>query len=373
MISRSGKENFLAAHYDWLIAGVGVLALVAAAAFFAMTLGDDPDELASEEVRKIERIQRGDGVKAVDMTEFQSAVNITRAPLVLKEMDDKKPSFLASERRVKCKCGKVISGDVKRFPKCPFCGEKQEEDQMLVLDTDGDGMSDEFEELHGFNKNDPSDGAADADNDGFTNYEEFVAKTNPKDPADHPDYLDSISVLLPLKETCVPFAFRKATEVPGKNYRCEFFAPDRKKNKFQTGILSAKIGEKIVDPADPKFDSGYVLEGYEQKSEKRAVKGGMPKTFDISEAKVKRVSDGKVVTLVIARGKDPKLTPVDIQATLAYARGTVQNFDVVPGSPLVLNGEKYTVTAVEAAGKGAKVTIQHNASQKKRVIEALAN
>ena len=28
MISRSGKENFIAAHYDWIVAAVGALALV---------------------------------------------------------------------------------------------------------------------------------------------------------------------------------------------------------------------------------------------------------------------------------------------------------------------------------------------------------
>ena len=33
MISRSGKGNFFAAHYEWLAAGVGILALVGAGAF----------------------------------------------------------------------------------------------------------------------------------------------------------------------------------------------------------------------------------------------------------------------------------------------------------------------------------------------------
>ncbi len=71
------------------------------------------------------------------------------------------------------------------------------------------------------------------------------------------------------------------------------------------------------------------------------------------------------------QGKGLKLEPVDVQATLAYARGTVKNFDVVPGSELDLNGEKYKVLDVKAVGKGARVTIENELSAKKHVLEAL--
>ena len=43
MISRSGKGNFLKDHYDWLVAIVGVVALAAAAAFYFMAAGEDPE------------------------------------------------------------------------------------------------------------------------------------------------------------------------------------------------------------------------------------------------------------------------------------------------------------------------------------------
>lgn len=48
-------------------------------------------------------------------------------------------------------------------------------------DSDGDGMSDNFETFYGFNPADPSDGALDSDGDGLTNAAEFVAGTNPRD------------------------------------------------------------------------------------------------------------------------------------------------------------------------------------------------
>lgn len=47
-------------------------------------------------------------------------------------------------------------------------------------DTDHDGMSDEWEERFGFDPNDASDGALDADADGYTNIEEFLNGTDPK-------------------------------------------------------------------------------------------------------------------------------------------------------------------------------------------------
>ena len=41
-------------------------------------------------------------------------------------------------------------------------------------DSDKDGMPDEWERRHGFNPADPSDGSGDADQDGYTNLEEFL-------------------------------------------------------------------------------------------------------------------------------------------------------------------------------------------------------
>ncbi len=47
------------------------------------------------------------------------------------------------------------------------------------LDTDGDGMPDDWEHRHGFNPNLARDGALDADADGYTNVEEFLNRSDP--------------------------------------------------------------------------------------------------------------------------------------------------------------------------------------------------
>jgi pectate lyase len=47
------------------------------------------------------------------------------------------------------------------------------------LDTDGDGMPDEWEIRYGLNPNDPRDGNRDANGDGYTNIEEYLNNTDP--------------------------------------------------------------------------------------------------------------------------------------------------------------------------------------------------
>lgn len=51
-------------------------------------------------------------------------------------------------------------------------------------DSDGDGMSNVWEALYGFNPNDASDAALDPDLDGLSNLQEYIAGTGPRNPAE---------------------------------------------------------------------------------------------------------------------------------------------------------------------------------------------
>jgi hypothetical protein len=50
-----------------------------------------------------------------------------------------------------------------------------------LVDTDGDGLPDTWEETYNLDFNNPSDASSDADHDGLTNLQEFWAGTNPSD------------------------------------------------------------------------------------------------------------------------------------------------------------------------------------------------
>lgn len=47
-------------------------------------------------------------------------------------------------------------------------------------DRDHDGMPDAWEELHGLDPNNPTDGSQDADNDGYSNLEEYLNQSDPR-------------------------------------------------------------------------------------------------------------------------------------------------------------------------------------------------
>jgi WD40 repeat protein len=54
------------------------------------------------------------------------------------------------------------------------------------IDSDSDGMSDDWENQYGLNPKDPSDGNKDVDGDGYTNLQEYQAGTDPTSASSYP-------------------------------------------------------------------------------------------------------------------------------------------------------------------------------------------
>jgi len=355
MIGKDG--NFFKAHYDWVAAAVALAALAAGGVMYFGSMGTDSDALAAEKVSEVNGMPPGgEAVKAADLADFTRTTKIAKNPTSLSEVTDDKGSFLASEARMLCtNCPAVVLKDVKA---CPACGVTLETVKVEDVDADQDGMPNDWEKRHGLNPNDPADANLDKDGDGFTNLEEFEAKTDPTDRDSHPDYLDSLKLQLPLNETKLPFYFTGTMKVPA-GLKYQFKDPSRAK-EYDRGVYSILAGEEIGK-------SGFSPSSYVPKTEEKAMGGGMKKKVDASEAIVVRKSDGKKVAMPVNR----KGIPVDVKATLVYGRDGGKTFDVVTGDAFELNGEKYAVKEIKRAAKGATLTVEQTKSGKIRTLSAL--
>lgn len=376
---RSGK-SFLIAHYDWIVLVCSLIVLIVGGNFCIQSLDNDTEQAVAAERESLQHMKPSDvKINSFDMTAMENATRLVRSPTtsanIAKDKSvEKDGNFLASECRVYCTiktdkdgkkigCGKAIPEDLEKCPKCPFCGKTRVEEKKADFDTDGDGIPDTWEKKYGLNMNDASDANSDKDGDDFTNLEEYVAKTDPTDKKDHPDYLDSLKINLPIEQTYMPFILIAANQIPS-GWRCSFFNAREKDDYGRTGrTITATIGEKIGA-------TEYVLKAFEKKEIKQDIQGGqgMTKMVDVSEALVEREGDGKKVRLTLANNKKAKPAPVDIQAKLTYERRGTQEFTVVPGSELVLSGYKYKVNEIKASEKAVKITIENLLSGKKRVL-----
>lgn len=65
----------------------------------------------------------------------------------------------------------------------PTAGQPEPVGSSPETDSDGDGMPDAWETHHGFDLHDPSDALQDADDDGLTNLQEYLAGTDPHSAA----------------------------------------------------------------------------------------------------------------------------------------------------------------------------------------------
>ena len=359
MISRNSEGGFFAAHWDWLVAAVGVAALVVGVVLFVMTGGGDPEENARAAVDRLKSAKRSEtGVKPVDMSQYERALQFAVKPATISEIEDAGGNFLVSARRVFCKfCKKPIHDGTKV---CPFCGETQPEPEKVAVDTDGDGLPDDWETKYGLDVA-QNDADADKDGDGFTNAEEYAAGTDPADKNSHPDYFDSLKLVLPLKETVLPFYLRSYMKTPN-GMKLEFFDPKRRNDYGKNGYrYSVLVGEAIGD-------TGFTAKAFEQKEKKVKIKGSnVERAVDVSAVTIVRKKDGKELELAL----DEKRKPVDVQATLEFSRGETKTFVVVPGGTIDLYGNKYKVMDVKRVEKGAKVTLEDVLLGKIRTVETL--
>ncbi len=355
MSIRKSDDSIFKANWDKFAALGGLCILAIVAVFSFMPSGDEGE--ASSSFMPGSKQQKLDS----DTKNLEDLFARALTPKKHNEVSDTKKSFLASELRVSCSspdgagCGLPIPFSDE---KCRFCGVSQTKEIVAVTDADGDGLTDEYEKNNGLNPN-LADADADTDGDGFTNNEEFIAKTKPNDATSHPDYIDYIELRQPLKQEFSTLQFDRVMPY-GKDYRYYFKMPGRQ-NKVDRGNFSALKGEEVGN-------TGFVVHSYEAKSYKKAVKGGMPVTVNISEASLKRKSDGKIIKFVIGA----KTTPTDVQATLSFTRAGVADVAVVEGQKFKVKDTEFVVVKIFGKSSGREreaIMVKNLKTQKERLIE----
>ena len=107
MISATTEKGFFAAHWDWLVAAVGILALAGGAFFLVVEKSQDADLRARETSDEVSALSKRTetGVKKVDMVPYDIILKGNENPLKIVEPAETAGSFLASEKRVFCEQG----------------------------------------------------------------------------------------------------------------------------------------------------------------------------------------------------------------------------------------------------------------------------
>ena len=360
----ASKENFFKAHWDWLVAGAGLVLLAASVALFAGRLGMSPEDGARRcEMRLKAAKPAHEGVAPADMTIFQAVFRTAKSPPSMVDIDPKKGSFLASDTRIVCKaekdavgkdgkpqkgCGRPIPMESKE---CPYCGVVQ--DTGVTKEEEGVRKMREWSARYGVDIVQHPDN--DADKDGFTDMEEyeFAEKSggtfNPKDADSHPDYLESLFVEGEMKQTFLPFFLQTVSPIPN-GWRFNF-RDASKKNAYGQAMVYSVLKDAEIGK------TGFSVVNYEKKTEERVVpgsKGRMKRKVEIGCVELIRKSDGKKVS---AREGERRV-PVDKQVTLVFRRGETKHFTVKVGDGIELFSRKYQIVSFGDDPKNPEVKMK---------------
>lgn len=212
MSTIGGKNAWLTNHYEKAILLVVLLALIGVCSLLPEFGGDAQNSLQALLTTD------GQNIAPKGVEAFDEALSAAAARRV--DGSGETPAWTrnvtVSEIRVACvnpACGQPIPFDAMECPSC-----KAEQPKIIdarTIDTDGDGIPDVIENEWGLNPEDPMDAAGDFDGDGFTNAEEYAAKTDPKNSREHPPLLVKLRVAR-VRE--VPFNLRyvgKSEIAPG--------------------------------------------------------------------------------------------------------------------------------------------------------------
>ncbi|MBQ9694432.1 MAG: hypothetical protein IJV69_06730 [Kiritimatiellae bacterium] len=358
-------------HYDRLAAVIS-LALLLVSLIFLVQKGVSLRQEVSEYNADIEAGQPSKAqVTPADNTADLALVAAVAKPaaeaLLANQTDLTLANLGTPERRLLCvKCTKPI---VWGAEKCSFCAAvqpKEEKIDLAAVDSDGDGIPDVEELKLGLNPQDGNDADLDKDNDGFSNIEEYLAKTDMADAKSHPGYETRIA-LKKIEGTKLRLrAISKMTlpstkDAEGKvvpHYQVTFVSVDEAGNAGTTPVR--------VKDGNPIGKTGFVFVRFNELPKKQIQVGEHKQLrfVDVSTVDLKRTSDNKAITTVIYDENNPEWPGdplLEQRATLEFDVPGVDPVVVAPGGTFTIKGEKYAVLSVDAEKN--VVRIQKNANK----------
>lgn len=175
----------------------------------------------------------------------------------------------------------------------------------------------------------PNVGALDPDNDGFSNEEEFLAKTNPRDERDHPPVTRKLFLKQRISHD---YIIKLNSSTPP--YQVQRITPEPRASKF-------------VSPGDEYgFDKGVIRFKALEFSQKVMVNPTTQLETDVSELKCLDISTQKEFVLV--RGQETNLA--DYEAEFEFRIGAPQQRKVREGETFQLPGlgDTFKVLSVSA-------------------------
>lgn len=187
--------NFLLRHFEKIILGAALLALLICLALFLRNL-HETTRLVHDRWENAIKVPEGD-IPAISEDDFQAEALLNASQLTWSAPSDEEKQTLFDPRDyIYCAnpdCPYILTYDTEE---CPHCGSPQgsgdtekptDSDDEDSDDKDQDGLPAEYEQQYDFlDDRVAADAQRDHDQDLFTNLEEFKAGTDPGDPSSHP-------------------------------------------------------------------------------------------------------------------------------------------------------------------------------------------
>jgi len=357
-MSLKSVSSWIKSYYDKIIALIVILLLIGSLFYLAVQIGmmRTMKSKFDKEIRDFK--PKHSKADKLETKVFTEAMDSIEHPLVLTSDQWTNAMVFTPEKRVWCLgCRKPMPADAES---CPFCHTvpvygKETKIKTDQIDTDGDGIPDQWEVKYKLDPNDSTDANLDMDKDGFSNIEEFMAGTDPSDPKSHPPILIKLR-LIRIDQDPFKLRFKGITKMPDGS---SVFQLNLRGN-FGTGF--AQLGDTIAEVkrsvkvykavtnsttsvskvVTNEMVDGFKLVKYEPKTQEQEVRGIGKVMVDVSELTLQR-GDKKIVLI-----KDKDVQWDEFTAQLLFTADNTTYTKKI-NDEIEVKNEKFKVISIDMA------------------------